>query len=288
MHSILTYIHWNPNPEILSLGPISLRWYSMMFLAGFLIGFQIMKKFFIHEKQPLEWLDSLLIYIMIGTIVGARLGHCLFYDYDYYFADFPNFIEIFIPVRFGDAWPGDFGDFKFIGFRGLASHGGAIAIIFMMWLFSKNVTKKHMLWILDRVVIPVALTGMFIRLGNMMNSEIAGNVTTVPWAFIIEEIDDQPRHPVQLYESISYLLIFIFLMWQYWKTTAKHKLGLIFGTFLALLWSARFILEYFKRSQGGFETAINGVFSTGQLLSIPFIIAGLYFIYRPKKENVTA
>ncbi len=287
MHSILTYIHWNPNPEILSLGPLSLRWYSLMFLLGFLIGFQIMKRIFIHEKQPLEWLDSLLIYIMIGTIVGARLGHCLFYDYDYYFADLPNFIEIFLPVRFGEAWPGNIGDFKFIGFRGLASHGGAIAIIFMMWLFSKKITKKNMLWILDRIVIPVALTGMFIRLGNMMNSEIAGNVTTVPWAFILENIDDQPRHPVQLYESISYLLIFIFLMWQYWKTEAKDKSGLIFGTFLALLWTARFVLEYFKRSQGGFESAVNNLFSTGQLLSIPFIIAGLYFIFAAKKKNVT-
>jgi len=287
MESILTYITWSPDPEIISLGPISLRWYSMMFLAGFVIGFQIMKRFFIHEKQPVEWLDSLLIYLMVGTIVGARLGHCFFYDAEYYFADLPNFIEIFIPVRFGENWPGQFGDFTFTGFRGLASHGGAIAIIIMMFLFARNVAKKPVLWILDRVVIPIALTGMFIRLGNLMNSEIVGNITDVPWAFIFEEVDDNPRHAVQLYESISYLLIFVFLMWQYWKTEAKDKLGLLFGQFLVLLWSARFVLEYFKRSQGGFESAFGNLLSTGQLLSIPFIIAGLYFIFSSKNKNVT-
>jgi len=287
MEILLTYINWSPSPEILSLGPVTLRWYSMMFLAGFVIGFQIMKRIFIHEKQPIEWLDSLLIYIMIGTIVGARLGHCLFYDWDYFGQSLPNFLEIFIPVRFGDNWPSDFGDFKFIGFRGLASHGGAIGIIFMMWLFSKRITKRSMLWILDRIVIPVALTGMFIRLGNLMNSEIIGNVTTVPWAFIFEKVDENPRHPVQLYESICYLLIFIILMWQYWKTTAKHKLGLIFGTFLVLLWSVRFLLEFFKNSQGGLESAVNNVLSTGQLLSIPFIIVGIYFIYNSKDKSVT-
>lgn len=285
MQSILTYITWNPDPEIFAIGPISLRWYSMMFLAGFVIGFQIMKRFFIHEKQPIEWLDSLLIYLMIGTIVGARLGHCFFYDWDYYGQSLPHFIEIFLPVRFGDAWPGEFGDFEFTGFRGLASHGGAFAIIFMMYLFSRNVTKKSVFWILDRVVIPVALTGMFIRLGNLMNSEIVGNVTDVSWAFIFEDVDDNPRHPVQLYESISYLLIFIFLMWQYWKTEAKDKLGLIFGTFLVLLWSVRFVLEYFKRSQGGFESTFNEVLSTGQLLSIPLIIAGIFFIYNAMRKS---
>jgi len=287
MELLLTYINWNPSPEIFSIGPIALRWYSTMFLSGFLIGFQIMKRFFIHEKQPVEWLDSLLVYIMIGTIVGARLGHCFFYDWDYFGQSLPHFLEIFIPVRFGDDWPGTFTDFEFTGFRGLASHGGAIAIIFMMWLFSKRITKKSVLWILDRVVIPVALTGMFIRLGNLMNSEIIGNVTSVPWAFVFEKVDDQPRHAVQLYESICYLLIFIILMWQYWKTDAKDKLGLIFGTFMVLLWSVRFVLEYFKRSQGGFETAVNQVLSTGQLLSIPLILVGIYFIFNSKKKSVT-
>ncbi len=287
MQSILTYIQWSPSPEILTLGPVTLRWYSLMFLAGFVIGFQIMKSFFRREKYPIEWLDSLLIYIMIGTIVGARLGHCLFYDWDYFGQNFTSFLEIFIPVRFGENWPGSIGDFKFIGFRGLASHGGAIGIILMMWFFSRNISKKSILWILDRIVIPVALTGMFIRLGNLMNSEIIGNVTDVPWAFIFEDVDDNPRHPVQLYESLSYLSIFLFLMWQYWKTEARHKLGLIFGTFLVLLWSVRFLLEYFKRSQGGFETVVDNMFSTGQLLSIPFILAGMYFIFNARAKNVT-
>ena len=283
MQSILTYIQWNPSPEIITIGPVTLRWYSLMFLAGFAIGFQIMKQFFKNENQPLEWLDSLLIYLMIGTIVGARLGHCIFYEPEYFLASFPNFLEIFLPVRFGENWPGNFGDFRFIGFRGLASHGGAIAIIFMMWLFSVRITKKSMLWILDRVVIPVALTGMFIRLGNLMNSEIIGLETTVPWAFIFEKVDDVARHPVQLYESISYLSIFILMYWMYWKTEAKEKLGFLFGLFLVLLWTARFVLEYFKRSQGGLEEHILSFLTTGQQLSIPFIIIGLYLMISAKK-----
>ena len=288
MQNILTAIQWNPSPEIFTIFGLTLRWYSLMFLAGFMIGFQIMKRFFIHEKQPIEWLDSLLIYLMIGTIVGARLGHCIFYDWDYYGSSLPHFIEMFIPVRFGDGWPGDFMDFKFIGFRGLASHGGAIAIIIMMWLFSRNITKKPMLWILDRVVIPVALTGMFIRLGNLMNSEIIGQPADVPWAFVFEKVSDVPVHPAQLYESISYLLIFIFMMWQYWNTTAKDKLGFLFGTFLALLWTARFFVEFFKKSQGGFEEFFNIGLSTGQLLSIPFIIAGIFFMITAKNRGTLA
>ena len=288
MQNILLAIQWNPSPEIFTIGPITLRWYSLMFLAGFMIGFQIMKRFFIHEKQPIEWLDSLLIYLMIGTIVGARLGHCIFYDWAYYGSSVPHFIEMFIPVRFGEGWPDDFMDFKFIGFRGLASHGGAIAIIIMMWLFSRNITKKPMLWILDRVVIPVALTGMFIRLGNLINSEIIGNPADVPWAFVFEQVDDIARHPAQLYESMSYLAIFIFMMWQYWKTTAKDKLGFLFGTFLALLWTARFFVEFFKKSQGGFEESFNVGLSTGQLLSIPFIVAGIFFMATAKNRSSIA
>ena len=205
MQDVLIAINWNPSPEIFSIGGISLRWYSMMFLAGFLIGFQIMKRFFIHENKPVEWLDTLLVYLMIGTIVGARLGHCIFYDWDYYGCFCPRFIEMFIPVRFGENWPSEFMDFTFIGFRGLASHGGAIAIIIMMWLFSRNVTKRPMLWILDRVVIPIALTGMFIRIGNLMNSEIVGNPSDVPWAFVFEQIDDVARHPAQLYLSLIHI-----------------------------------------------------------------------------------
>ncbi len=275
MSTFFLSISWDPSPEIFTIGGFALRWYSLFFLIGFLIGFQIMKKFFVKEGKPIEWLDSLLIYIMIGTIFGARIGHCLFYDWDY-FSD--HLLEIILPVRFDP--------FQFVGYRGLASHGGAIAIIFMMWLFSKKITKLPMLWILDRVVIPTALTGMFIRLGNLMNSEILGKPTDVPWAFDFlrdSKLAGTPVHPVQLYESICYGLIFLFMWWQYWKTGAKDKLGFLFGTFLVLIWSARFILEYFKRSQGGFETFFGSALSTGQLLSIPFIIIGLYFVIRKPK-----
>ncbi len=278
MDPIFCYISWDANPEIFSVGSFSIRWYSLFFLIGFAIGFQIMKKFFKHEGKPEEWLDSLLLYLMIGTVLGARIGHCVFYDWDYFSQ---HLLEIILPVRFEP-------EFKFIGYRGLASHGGAIGIILMMWLFSRNVTKLNMLWILDRVVIPVALTGMFIRLGNLMNSEILGNPTNVSWAFIFikdTELGDTPVHPVQLYESLCYLGIFIFMWWQYWKTNAKDKLGFLFGTFLVLLWTVRFILEYFKRSQGGLETSFGNALTTGQLLSLPFILIGIYFVVRKPPEK---
>lgn len=278
MEPVFCYITWDANPEIFSIGNFSLRWYSLMFLLGFLIGYQIMKKFFENEGKPTEWLDTLLLYLMIGTIFGARIGHCVFYDWEYFSQ---HLLEIILPVRFEP-------EFKFIGYRGLASHGGAIGIIFMMWLFSKRVTKTSMLWILDRVVIPIALTGMFIRLGNLMNSEILGNPTDVAWGFIFKkdtEFGDTPVHPVQLYESICYLGIFVFMFWQYWKTNAKDKLGFLFGTFLVLLWSVRFILEYFKRSQGGIESVFGNALSTGQLLSIPFVLIGVYFIVRKVPNN---
>ncbi len=264
------FIHWNVSEEIFSIGSFPLRWYGLLFATGFIVGYQIMKRFYIHEKVNIEHLDSLLMYLVIGTIVGARLGHCLFYDWDY----FQNhLVEMFLPISFEPS-------FHFTGYRGLASHGGAIGILIAMYIYSKRIVKKHIFWIMDRVLIPIALTGMFIRMGNLMNSEIIGLPTDVPWAFIFEKVDNQPRHPVQLYEAISYLLIFLILWRMYWKTDLKDRLGKIFGWFLVLIWSARFVLEYFKNSQGGFEDVLGNVLTTGQWLSIPFIIAGVILIAR--------
>lgn len=271
---MLWFIDWNPSPEIISIGNFSLRWYSLFFVAGFSIGFFIMKSFFKRENIPYEWLDTLLMYLVLATIIGARLGHCLFYDWEYY-SQHP--LEMFLPFQFEP-------EFKFTGFLGLASHGGAIGILVAMWLFSRRVAKKPMLWVLDRVLVPTALTCSFIRLGNLMNSEIVGHETDVPWGFIFRQLNEGfARHPVQLYESIAYFGIFWVLYYMYWKTDAANKLGRIFGMFFVLMFSARFVLEFFKLSQGGLEEAIGGIISTGQLLSVPFILIGAYFLFRKPK-----
>jgi prolipoprotein diacylglyceryl transferase len=300
MQTILSSIIWNASPEIVSIGPITLRWYGLLFAAGFLIGLYIVRAMFRAEKAPEEWLDKVFIYMVVGAIVGARLGHVFFYDWGYYSQHLRE-----IPA----VWKG-----------GLASHGGAIGIIIMLWIFSVRDAKRSVLWILDKVVVPTALAGCFIRLGNLMNSEIVGHPTTSAFGFKFPRHEDSlwescqeciarvgqqclevlqtprgaycvdiaqvpVRHPVQLYESLSYLLIFIFLFWVYWRTRAKDKRGMLFGLFLILIWGARFVLEFFKTSQGGFESAFGNVLSTGQLLSIPFVLLGLYYVLRPMPSN---
>jgi len=261
---MLLHITWNVSPEIVEIGFFSLRWYGLLFAAGFLAGLFIVRRMVLAEGAPEAWLDKAFIYIVIGAVVGARLGHVFFYDWEEYSKK---------PLDILKVWEG-----------GLASHGGAIGIILMLWLFSVQVSKKSILWILDKVVVPTALAGCFIRLGNLMNSEILGKGTDVPWAFIFVNGDPTlpviPRHPVQLYESLSYLLSFFILYFTYWKTDKKNKPGFIFGLFLILIWGFRFIWEYMKESLGGFENAFGNAFSTGQLLSIPFILIGAYFVFR--------
>lgn len=267
---MIWFIDWNPSPEIISIGSFSLRWYSLCFVTGFTIGFFIMKGFFKRENIPYEWLDSLLMYLVFATIIGARLGHCLFYDWEY-FSQHP--LEMFLPFKFDP--------FQFTGFLGLASHGGALGILIAMWLFSKRISKKPMLWVLDRVLVPTALACSCIRIGNLMNSEIVGHKTDVAWGFIFRQLrESTARHPVQLYEAIAYFFIFWLLYYMYWKTEARNKLGRLFGMFFVSMFSARFVLEYFKRSQDGFAEAAESLFSTGQLLSVPFILIGLYFLFR--------
>lgn len=273
METLLAYITWDASPDIVSIGPLTLRWYGLLFALGFLLGLYIVRAMFRAEKEPEEWLDQIFIYMVVGAVVGARLGHVFFYDWGYYSEHLSE-----IPA----VWKG-----------GLASHGGAIGIIIALWIFSARTAKRSVLWILDRVVVPTALAGCFIRLGNLMNSEIVGTPSDAPWAFLFvnalpSDLAGEPRHPVQLYESVSYLLAFFFLYWAYWKTSAKEKPGRLFGLFLALvLGIIRFVLEYFKTSQGGFETAFGNVLSTGQLLCIPFFLIGLYFIFRPESTGKT-
>lgn len=296
---------WNPS-EGIDLGFFMIRYYSLMFVIAFGLGWYIMKKIFERENEPIDKLDSLFIWTVLATLLGARLGHVFFYDWEY----FRNHLaEILLPFRFSP-------QFEFTGFAGLASHGAAIAIVITMYFFSKNIMKRPVLWVLDRVVIPVASGAIFVRLGNFFNSEIVGNETTS--AFGIKFIRDHfspndavnatrignpneayqaiatnpqfatllqqvpAKHPAQLYEAFCYVFVFAILFFLYWKTEARNKPGYLFGVFLVLLWSVRFVVEFVKESQGGFEGE-NPILSTGQWLSIPFIIVGVYFMLKPKK-----
>ena len=266
-------ITWSPS-EGLDLGFFTLHYYSLMFLIAFGLGWYIMKSIYVREKVSIEKLDSLFIYTVLATLIGARLGHVIFYDWDY----FQNhLLEIFLPVRFEP-------EFQFTGFRGLASHGAAIGIIIAMYLYRKRVLDKPVLWVLDRIVLPVASGAIFVRIGNFMNSEIIGKPTNSDYGVIFANLGETfPRHPAQLYESFCYLLIFVLLWFLYWKTDKRHKVGYLFGLFLVLLWTVRFFVEFVKEAQ--VEERTTWLLNTGQWLSIPFIIAGLYFMYRPTKPR---
>ena len=264
-------IDWNPNIELFKIGSFAIRYYSLMFVIAFVLGLQLMKRIYINDKVSLEKLDSLFIYTVVATLIGARIGHFLFYDTKF-LLEHP--LEVLLPVRFNP--------FQFTGYQGLASHGGAIAVMIAMYFYSKNILKKPLLWILDRIGIPVAIGGMFVRIGNLMNSEIIGKPTNSDYGFIFRQLgEDFPRHPTQLYEAFGYLLTFIILWLVYWKTNKKEKLGYIFGLFFALLWSVRFIVEFFKEAQVDQRAAWD--LNTGQLLSIPLILLGLYFMFRKEK-----
>ena len=268
---ILLQIDWNPAPEIIKIGSFALRYYSLMFVIAFMLGLHLMKKIFINDSVLVEKLDALFIYVVISTLIGARVGHYLFYDPKVLFT---NPLEVFLPFRFSPS-------FQFTGFAGLASHGAAIGIIAALYYYSKKVLHKPLLFILDRMAIPVTIGGAFVRIGNLMNSEIIGKPTNSDYGFVFQRLgEDFPRHPAQLYEAFCYVLIFAIVMYVYWKTDKKQKLGYIFGLFFTLLWSARFFVEFFKEKQvEGGENWILG-FNTGQMLSIPLILIGLYFMFR--------
>ncbi len=264
------YINWNVNPEIFDIG-ISVRYYGLLFALAFIFGYKIEEKIFKSEGLPMSWLDKLWIYVAIATIVGARLGHCIFYDWTYYSA---HPLEMILPVRFTP-------EFKFTGYQGLASHGAAIGIIAGLWYYSKKVSKKSIFWILDRAVIPIALAGFFIRMGNLMNSEIVGLPTELPWGFrfVNSGLDhpELPRHPAQLYEALCYLVSFFVLMYLYWKTSVKKRMGFIFGSFLILIFTARFVIEFVKEVQEPWEADM--ILDMGQILSIPFILVGIFMLW---------
>lgn len=276
MSEILS-IHWNVSPEFFSLGPISVRWYGLMFALGFLIGYQIMFKMFKFESSNTEWLDKLFIYTIVATIVGARLGHVFFYGWSYYSQ---HLLEIFLPIAKGES------GYKFVGYQGLASHGGALGIVLAIYIYSKKVTKRSMLWTLDRLIIPTALVGAMIRTGNLMNSEIYGVATNLPWGFIFERNQETlAKHPTQIYEALGYLMVFFSTMWIFFKAKdLKDRTGFIIGFGFVGIFLTRFLVEFIKENQEAFEAGMP--LNMGQILSIPFILAGAYLMIRAMRNPV--
>ncbi|WP_075590755.1 prolipoprotein diacylglyceryl transferase [Labilibacter marinus] len=273
---VLNSITWTVKPEIFSLGPISVRYYGLCFAIAFMLGYHILERMFKSEKIPLPWLEKLFIYVVLGTIAGARLGHVFFYGWDYYSQNIGEILMV---------WKG-----------GLASHGGAIGVITAVIIFSKKISKTNPLWTLDRLAVPVALAAFFIRLGNLFNSEIYGHPTDKPWAFRFvdnmyqwihlnaEPIFTAPSHPTQLYEGLAYLALFGLLMYMYWKTDAKERTGLLFGVYLIGIFVSRFFIEFVKNNQEDFEADM--ALNMGQWLSIPFILVGVYLIYQSTKVKI--
>lgn len=269
---MLDFITWTFDPELIS-SPIVVRWYGLMFAIGFLVGYEIVWRMFRHEGAPEKWVGSLFVYVAIATLVGARLGHVFFYDWESYSHRLMDILKV---------WEG-----------GLASHGGAIGITIAILLYSKYVTKKSPLWTFDRLVVPVPFVGALIRFGNLFNHEIYGGPTDLAWGFSFvdnvgawmrgaEPIMTVPCHPTQLYEAACYLILFGILMIMYWKFNSQRRPGLIFGVFFTILFSARFVIEYVKNVQETWELGmIESIgINMGQLLSVPFIIVGIYLIVR--------
>lgn len=265
-------ITWTADPAIFALGSREVRWYGSAFAVGFWIGYLIVQKMWKQEKLNPEWIDSLLVYTMLGTVFGARLGHCLFYAPDYYLSH---------PVEILKIWEG-----------GLASHGGTLGIIVAIYFYSKKVSHRSMLWAFDKLVVPTGLVAAMIRLGNLMNHEIYGHPTDLPWGFRFitnlhawkagaEPIFSAPCHPTQLYEAACYLLTFFLCLWLYFKKQAWKKEGFIFGIFMICIFASRFFIEFLKNDQEKFEADM--FLNMGQLLSIPFVLAGCYFVWRSIK-----
>jgi phosphatidylglycerol:prolipoprotein diacylglycerol transferase len=260
-------LDWNLDPVIFWItASFPLKYYGLFFACGLLLGFYIVKRIYLKENVSLDSLDTLLVYVVLGTVLGARLGHCFFYEPSYFLK---NPIEILLPIqKVGETY-------QFVGFRGLASHGGTIGVLMAIIIYCKKY-KVNLLWLLDRMAIAVPVTATCIRLGNFMNSEIYGKPTTGNWGVVFQRDDLVPRHPTQLYEAFSYLLIFAILFFLYQSKKAENSNGLIFGYFLTLLFLARFCIEFFKENQERFESQM--LINMGQILSIPFIILGLILI----------
>lgn len=271
---MLSDITWTADPAIFTIGSKEIRWYSLMFIIGFGIGYKIVERMWRRESINPKWIDPLLYYTLIGTVVGARLGHCLFYDPGYYLSH---------PIEILKVWEG-----------GLASHGGVLGIIVAIYFYSKYVSRQSMLWTFDKLVVPTGLVAALIRIGNLINHEVYGLPTDRPWGFRFienlhawrqgaEPIFSAPSHPTQIYEAVCYLLTFVLCMWLYFKKDAWKKEGLIFGISMICIFTARFFIEFLKNNQEDFEAAMP--INMGQCLSIPFIVTGIYFVVRAWRRS---
>lgn len=270
----LLYIHWNPDLVALHLGGFSLRWYSLCWLLGLLAAFLIVKRLYKEQKIKPELFDPLFIYCFIGILIGSRLGHCLFYEPGYFLSSWRHMVEMVLPIRFlAD------GSWRFTGYEGLASHGGTIGLMIALWLYVRR-TKVNLWRVLDNVAIATPVTACLIRLGNLMNSEIIGKATDVPWAFIFERVDLTPRHPGQLYEALAYALFFFIGWYLYRKKPERVGTGFFFGLCITHIFTARFFIEFTKDIQEAFEASM--LLNMGQLLSLPFIALGLVCMFNNK------
>ena len=288
MNYLFNYIQWSPRLEALSLGPFSIRWYSLCWLIGLALAYFIVRKLFYEQDIAIrkkrvkgKWeeenlFEPLFIYCFLGILIGARLGHCLFYQPDYFLSSGKHFIEMLLPIHYLPD-----GGWKFTGYEGLASHGGTIGIMIALWLYAKW-SKLPILTIIDNICIATPVTACFIRLGNLMNSEIIGKVTDVPWAFIFERVDMQPRHPGQLYEAIAYAIFFFIGWYLYKKKPERVGTGFFFGLCLTLIFTFRFFIEYTKDIPEEFEAGM--LLNMGQILSIPFVVFGIWLIVRSFKK----
>jgi prolipoprotein diacylglyceryl transferase len=258
----MEYIVWAGDPNILSIGGVTIRWYGVLFAFAFWIGMLIVEKIFISEGKRVEDVEYLFLYVMIGTVIWARLGHCLFYDPTYYLSN---------PIKIFAIWEG-----------GLASHGGAIGVVSGVYLFCRKYNYRY-IWLLDRMVIPSILAGALIRVGNFFNSEIIGTPTTLPWGIIFSRVDSIPRHPTQLYESLSYFILFAISSLIYLNYRDRLKDGFLFGFYLSSIFGVRFLIEFVKHKQEAYSNDF--ILNTGQMLSIPFILLGLFIIYKSLSKS---
>lgn len=258
----LAVIHWDVDPVIVRFGSFAPRWYGLLFGIGFLLSFYAMRSMFLREDKPERDVDSLLYWILGGTVIGARLGHVLFYDPGYYLTHPAEIIKV---------WEG-----------GLASHGGFVGVLAALYLYARSRDDQPFLWLLDRIAMPAALTGGLIRLGNLFNSEILGTPTDLPWAFVFELRDMTPRHPAQLYESLAYFAICGVLVWLYRRADARPRFGSLAGAFMVLVFGARFLIEFVKAEQAHFDLALP--LTMGQLLSIPVILLGAWLLYSSRSR----
>ena len=283
MMNLLNYIVWNPDLEAFRVSFITVRWYGLMWIIGLALAYIVVKRLYKEQKIKDELFDPLFIYCFFGILIGARLGHCIFYQPQDFLTSWQGIMEMLLPFRIGNdgSWLGRTFGFFFTGYAGLASHGGTLGLMIALWLYVRK-TRLSIWTVLDNIAIATGTTACFIRLGNLMNSEIIGKITDVPWAFIFERVDMMPRHPGQLYEAIAYAILFAIMWYLHKKMPEKIGTGWYFGFCLAYIFTFRFFIEYTKEIQEAFEASLP--IDMGQILSIPFIILGVYCMVRAKKK----